>query len=68
MQEKLARINKKAMELLKKEYGEDFKLEDGDSFVFRLNDGFLLLKMDERELGIEYCGNKVIDIDESLFD
>ena len=40
-------ILSKATEKLKEMYGEDFKFEEDDEFVFALNNGALILSYDE---------------------
>lgn len=36
------------IEKLKEKYGDDFKLETDDEFVFTLNDSVLILKQEEK--------------------
>lgn len=44
---KIEEILNKATEKLKEMYGDDFKFEEDDEFVFALNNGVLMLSYDE---------------------
>ena len=55
-------VVKKAIEKLKILHGDDFKFEDGDVFVFSLNNCALILSNDDGNLKIEFTGNTVIDL------
>lgn len=53
-----------AIEALKDKYGDDFKFEDGDKFVFSLkDDGALILSHDGQTLHVELLLEAVIPLD-----
>jgi len=58
-------VIKRAIEELRSLHGDDFKLEDGDVFIFSLNNCALILSNDEGNLKIEFTGNTVINLDMS---
>ena len=47
MVENIDEILEKATAKLKEMYGDDFKFEEGDEFVFSLNNGALMLSYDD---------------------
>ena len=47
MAENINEILEKATAKLKEMYGDDFKFEEGDEFVFSLNSGALMLSYDD---------------------
>ena len=47
MAENINEILEKATAKLKEMYGDDFKFEEGDEFVFSLNNGALMLSYDD---------------------
>lgn len=61
----IANINEileKATAKLKEMYGDDFKFEDGDEFVFSLNNGTLMLSYDD-EIKVTVMFDTVIPLD-----
>ncbi len=56
-------ILNKANKLLKERYGEDFVMGDGDEFVFCLNNGVLILSIEDRHLEIKIIGNEAFTMD-----
>ena len=56
-------ILNKSITKLKEEYGEDFKLEIGDEFVFTLNNGVLIVSQEETKLGIKIILDTAIPLD-----
>lgn len=56
-------ILNKAITKLKEEYGEDFKFEIGDEFVFTLNNGVLIISQEETKLGIKIMLDTAIPLD-----
>ena len=58
-------VVKKAIEELRIRHGDEFKFEDGDMFIFSLNNCALILSNDDGNLKIEFTGNTVIDLDMS---
>ena len=61
----IAHINEileKATAKLKEMYGDDFKFEDGDEFVFSLNNGTLILSYDD-EIKVTVMLDTVIPLD-----
>lgn len=61
----IANINEileKATAKLKEMYGDDFKFEDGDEFVFSLNNGTLMLSYDD-EIKVTVMLDTVIPLD-----
>ena len=56
-------ILKLATAKLKEMYGDDFKFEDGDEFVFTLNNGVLLISQEETELKIKIVLDTAIPLD-----
>ena len=61
----IANINEileKATAKLKEMYGDDFKFEDGDEFVFSLNNGTLILSYDD-EIKVTVMLDTVIPLD-----
>ena len=61
----IANINEileKATAKLKEMYGDDFKFEDGDEFVFSLNNGTLMLSYDD-EIKVRVMLDTVIPLD-----
>ena len=61
----IANINEileKATAKLKEMYGDDFKFEDGEEFVFSLNNGTLMLSYDD-EIKVTVMLDTVIPLD-----
>lgn len=56
------KILEKATAKLKEMYGDDFKFEDGDEFVFALNNGILFISFDNR-MKIKIMLDTVIPLD-----
>ena len=52
-----------AVKKLKEMYGDDFKFEDGDEFVFTLNNAVLILSQEDTTLGIKIVLDKAIPLD-----
>ena len=52
-----------ATKKLKEMYGDDFKLEEGDEFVFSLKNCSLYIALEEGCLKTKFIGDKVIDLD-----
>ena len=48
MVENINEILEKATAKLKEMYGDDFEFEEGDEFVFSLNNGALMLSYDDK--------------------
>lgn len=59
----------KAVSLLKERYGTDFKFEDGDNFVFCLNNCTMVIAMKDKNLSVEFSSEEpfFMDMDCSLF-
>lgn len=53
----------KATELLKERYGEDFSLEEGNEFVFCLNNGVLILALEDGVIKTKIHGDEAFFID-----
>ena len=62
MIENINEILEKATAKLKEMYGDDFKFEDGDEFVFSLNNGTLMLSYDD-EIKVTVMLDTVIPLD-----
>ena len=62
MIENINEILEKATAKLKEMYGDDFKFEDGDEFVFALNNGTLFISFD-KEIKIKIMLDTVIPLD-----
>ena len=56
-------IMEKAVQKLKEMYGDDFKFEEGDEFVFSLKNCSLYIALEEECLKTKFIGDKVIDLD-----
>lgn len=56
-------ILKMALNKLKEEYGEDFQFEDGDDFVFTLNNAVLMLSQEDTGLKIKFVLDSAIPLD-----
>jgi hypothetical protein len=56
-------IMNKAVQKLKELYGDDFKFEEGDEFVFSLKNCSLYIALEEGCLKTKFIGDKVIDLD-----
>lgn len=52
-------------EAIKREFGEDAKLEDGETLVFQLNDCVLIMSLEDGHLRTEFVGGEVIKVDVS---
>ena len=59
----IGEILKIATVKLKEMYGDDFKFEDGDEFVFTLNNAVLILSQEGTELSIKIVLDKAIPLD-----
>lgn len=55
-------ILKMALSKLKEEYGDDFKFEDGDEFIFTLNNAVLILSQEHTDLKIKIVLDTVIPL------
>ena len=62
MVENINEILEKATAKLKEMYGDDFKFEDGDEFVFALNNGILFISFD-KGMKIKIMLDTVIPLD-----
>lgn len=62
MIENINEILEKATEKLKEMYGDDFKFEEDDEFVFALNNGSLFISFDNG-MKIKIMLDKVIPLD-----
>ena len=62
MVENIDKILEKATAKLKEMYGDDFEFEEGDEFVFSLNNGALMLSYDD-EIKITVMLDTVISLD-----
>ena len=62
----LGEIMNKATELLREKLGKDFKFEEGDKFVFCLNNGVLILSLEEGCLKTEILGDEAFSINMDL--
>ena len=62
MIENINEILEKATTKLKEMYGDDFKFEEGDGFVFALNNGTLFISFDNG-MKIKIMLDKVIPLD-----
>lgn len=62
-----SKIIKLCIAKLKEKYGDDFKLEVDDEFVFTLNDSVLILKQEEKTMKIKYMLDTAIHLDVNLF-
>lgn len=62
MIENINEILEKATAKLKEMYGDEFKFEDGDEFVFSLNNGTLMLSYDD-EIKVTVMLDTVIPLD-----
>ena len=62
MVENINEILEKATAKLKEMYGDDFEFEEGDEFVFSLNNGALMLSYDD-EIKIKIILDTVIPLD-----
>ena len=69
MMDNTSEIMVRATELLKERFGEDFKFEEGDEFVFCLNNGVLILSLENGCLSIKIVGDEAffIDMDFGIF-
>ena len=56
-------ILEKATAKLKEMYGDDFKFEEDDEFVFTLNNGALMLSYDDEGIEIKIMLDTVIPLD-----
>lgn len=52
-----------AAQTLLDKYGDDFRLEEGDSKVFTLNNGTLVLSIDNGELDVQLINGEPIKLD-----
>ena len=50
------------IDAFKKEFGEDAKINDGDTLVFELNDCTGILSLEDASLKTEVIGNKPIKV------
>lgn len=62
MVENIDKILEKATAKLKEMYGDDFEFEEGDEFVFSLNNGALMLSYDD-EIKVTVMLDTVIPLD-----
>lgn len=51
------------IDAFKREFGEDEKINDGDTVVFELNDCTVILSLEDSSLKTEVIGNKPIKVD-----
>lgn len=58
-------ILNKAVQALKERFGDDFKFEEGDEFVFSLKNCSLYIGLEDGCLKTKFIGDKVIDLDVS---
>ena len=65
MVENINEILEKATAKLKEMYGDDFEFEEGDEFVFSLNNGALMLSYDDK-IKITVMLDTVIPVDMDL--
>ena len=65
MVENINEILEKATAKLKEMYGDDFEFEEGDEFVFSLNNGALMLSYDDK-IKITVMLDTVIPLDMDL--
>lgn len=63
---KVSEITEITEKMLKKEYGEDFKYEDGDEFFFAFNNCTVRTYLIDGTFGISISGNETIHIDADL--
>lgn len=63
---KISEIAKVTEELLKKEYGEDFKYEDGDEFFFAFHNCTVRTYLKDGKFGITISRNETMQVDADL--
>lgn len=61
--DKMNEIHKLVEEAVKREFGNDAKLEEGDTLVFQLNDCLLVISLDNGRCRWEFIGGRPIPID-----
>lgn len=59
-------IIEKAIAKLKEEHGEDFKFENGDEFVFSLQDCTMIISKEDDGLKFKFLCDPVIPLDMCL--
>lgn len=59
-------IIEKAVAKLKEEHGEDFKFEEGDEFVFSLQDCIMIISHEDDGLKFKFLCDPVIPLDMCL--
>lgn len=64
--EELNRAIGLAMAEFRKEFGEDAKLEDGDTFVTIFNNCCLIISLEDKEIRTEFVGGKPYKVDMTL--
>ncbi len=52
-----------AFKALKEKYGENFKIEDGEEYVFRLKNCALYIGLEDGTLSVKFIGGEVIPLD-----
>ena len=52
-----------ALEALKEKFGEDFQFEEGDEFMFQLNNCCLYIGLDDGTLSVKFLGGEPIKLD-----
>lgn len=55
-----------AIEAFKERYGQDAKLEDGDTFVCVMNNCTLIVSLKDGNLKEEFIGDKPLQVDHTL--
>lgn len=55
-----------AMEQFRAEFGEDAKLEEGDSFATVFNDAVVIIGLENRQLSVQVLAGKPYYVDHSL--
>lgn len=61
--DKMNEIHKLVEEAVKREFGNDAKLEEGDTLVFQLNDCLLIISLNNGHCQCEFIGGRPIPID-----
>ncbi len=54
------------MQELRKEFGEEAQLEEGDDVVTVFNNCVLILSMHQGEIGVQFVGGKPLRVDAAL--
>lgn len=55
-----------AFKAFKEKYGQDAKLEDGDSFVCVFNNCVLIISLEDGKLKEEFVGGRPLEVDYAL--